>query len=139
VSCMALGSIGAHHRLHGFIHQVQLPLPLLCQVSTASHHLPPLAEYDYSHPLATFASDTGTALWLVTSDDIQPLQDDGTITYSDVPHSAKAIASNANILVVEKWLHDLVRPKGLSDKDYATFVCYASMFFATGGKLWQRS
>ncbi|KNZ80070.1 hypothetical protein J132_07951, partial [Termitomyces sp. J132] len=31
-------------RLHGFIHQVQLPLLLLCQVSMASHRLPPLAE-----------------------------------------------------------------------------------------------
>ncbi|KAG5334993.1 hypothetical protein C0989_002620, partial [Termitomyces sp. Mn162] len=126
-------------RLHGFIHQVQLPLPLLRQVSMASHRLPPLAEYDYLYPLATFASDTGTAPRLATSNNIQPLRDDGTTTYSNIPCSAKAIASNARILLVEKWLHDLVRPKGLSDKDYATFVCYASMFFATGGKLWQRS
>ncbi|KNZ76979.1 hypothetical protein J132_10325 [Termitomyces sp. J132] len=57
-------------RLHGFIHQVQLPLPLLCQVSMASHHLPPLVEYDDSHPLATFTSDTDTAPWLATSDNI---------------------------------------------------------------------
>ncbi|KNZ72276.1 hypothetical protein J132_04070 [Termitomyces sp. J132] len=31
--------------LHRFIHQVQLPLLLLRQVSTASHRLPPLAEW----------------------------------------------------------------------------------------------
>ncbi|KAG5349724.1 hypothetical protein C0989_002180 [Termitomyces sp. Mn162] len=88
--------------LHGFIHQVQLPLPLLCQVFKASHRLPPLAEYDYLHPIATFTSDPGTALQLAISDEIQPLRDNGTTTYSDVPRSAKAVASNACILLVEK-------------------------------------
>ncbi|KNZ73154.1 hypothetical protein J132_00989 [Termitomyces sp. J132] len=56
-----------------------------------------------------------------------------------MPCRAKAIASDACIVLVKKWLHDLARPKGLSDNEYATFVCYASMFFITGGKLWQRS
>ncbi|KNZ72324.1 Beta-lactamase-like protein 2 like protein, partial [Termitomyces sp. J132] len=100
------------NRLHGFIHQVQLLLPLLHQVSMASHHLPPLAKYDYLHPLVTFTND-------------------GTTTYSDIPCSAKAIASNTCVLLVKKWLHNIVRPKGLSDKDYATFIHYASMFFTT--------
>ncbi|KAG5327811.1 hypothetical protein C0989_011114, partial [Termitomyces sp. Mn162] len=125
--------------LHEFIHQVQLPLLLLRQVSTASHRLPPLTEYDCSLTLATFASNTNTPPRLETSDDITPLQDDGTTTYSNVPRSAKAITSDARVLLVEKWLHDLVRPNGLSDKDYATFVRYASMFFVMGGKLWRRS
>ncbi|KNZ75900.1 L-type lectin-domain containing receptor kinase IV.3 [Termitomyces sp. J132] len=46
--------------LHGFIYQVQLPLPLLCQVSMASHHLPPLVEFPHLHSLATFVSDKDT-------------------------------------------------------------------------------
>ncbi|KNZ82151.1 hypothetical protein J132_07737, partial [Termitomyces sp. J132] len=40
--------------LHSFIHQVQLLLPLLCQVSTASCRLPPLVEFPPLQPLATF-------------------------------------------------------------------------------------
>ncbi|KAG5348581.1 hypothetical protein C0989_009671, partial [Termitomyces sp. Mn162] len=125
--------------LHGFIHWVQLPLPLLCHLSMAAHRLPPVANLGCLPILATFASDTNTAPQLATSDDITPLRDDGTTTYSDVPRSAKAITSNARVLLVEKWLHDLIQPEGFSDKDYATFVRYASMFFVTGGKLWQRS
>ncbi|KNZ76913.1 hypothetical protein J132_10859 [Termitomyces sp. J132] len=41
----------------------------------------------------------------------------------------KAIASDAHILLVKKWLHDLARPNGLSNNEYATFICYTSMFF----------
>ncbi|KAG5347712.1 hypothetical protein C0989_011545, partial [Termitomyces sp. Mn162] len=126
-------------RLHGFIHQVQLPLPLLRHLSTAARRLFPAADLGCSPALATFASDTDTAPRLATSNDITPLRDDGTTTYSDVPRSAKATTNDARILLVEKWLHDLIRPEGFSDKDYATFVRYASMFFVTGGKLWRRS
>ncbi|KNZ81263.1 hypothetical protein J132_02098 [Termitomyces sp. J132] len=124
--------------LHGFVHQVQLLLPLLRQVSMASHRLRPLVEYNYLHPLASFTSGTDTLPRVATSDNILPLRDDSTTTYSDVPHSAKAITSDARILLVEKWLHNLIRPEGLSDKDYAAFIRYASMFFVMGGKLWQR-
>ncbi|KNZ73153.1 hypothetical protein J132_00988 [Termitomyces sp. J132] len=46
--------------LHGFIHQVQLPLLLLHQVSIASHCLPSLVKYPYSQPLAIFASNKDT-------------------------------------------------------------------------------
>ncbi|KNZ77651.1 hypothetical protein J132_04686 [Termitomyces sp. J132] len=55
---------------------------------------------------------------LVNSNNIQPLHDDGTTTYSNILCSAKAIASNTCILLVEKWLHNLVRPEGLSNNKY---------------------
>ncbi|KNZ73967.1 hypothetical protein J132_09042 [Termitomyces sp. J132] len=124
--------------LHGFIHQVQLPLPLLCQVSSALPLLSPLLEFQLLQPLATFVSDDSNSPvpQLANRNNILPLHDDGTTTYSDVPHSTKAIASETCMLMVEKWLNNHVRPESLSNAAYATFICYASMFFIAGRKLW---
>ncbi|KNZ80718.1 hypothetical protein J132_04692, partial [Termitomyces sp. J132] len=129
------------NQLHGFIHQVQLLLPLLHHVSSALQLLPSIHEFQPLQPLAIFSNDTidTSNPRLATSNNIWPLCDDTTTTYSDVHCSAKAIASDAYILMVQKWLSNLIRPESLSNATYVTFICYASMFFLAGSKLWQQS
>ncbi|KNZ73434.1 hypothetical protein J132_03956 [Termitomyces sp. J132] len=55
--------------------------------------------------------------------------------YNKIPCSAKVIASNKHMLLVKKWLNDLVRLENLSDTEYATFICYASTFFIAETKM----
>ncbi|KNZ80751.1 hypothetical protein J132_04561 [Termitomyces sp. J132] len=56
--------------------------------------------HEFIHqPLVTFVSNNSNALQLANSNNIQPLCDDGTTAYSNVLHSAKAIASDCQVLL----------------------------------------
>ena len=88
-------------RMNGLMHQIQLPLPLARRAAT-THLLPTHALYPLCS-LATFVTAPAT-----TTDDPAFLRDNSTtLTYNNVPRSAKGQAGNQQLQMVRAWLSTL--------------------------------
>jgi hypothetical protein len=59
-------------------------------------------------------------------------------SYNIVPRSALAEVDDVRITQVERWLNDPKRIEGLTDKEFATFVQYATQFFISRDRLWKK-
>jgi hypothetical protein len=60
------------------------------------------------------------------------------LSYDEVPRSDMAQNEDKRILLVRKWLGDLVRPSSMSDSEYATFLRYCMEFFLDSDILWRK-
>ena len=64
----------------------------------------------------------------------QTISDD----YSTIPRSTSANKEEIRLAKVVQFLDDLLRPIGMTDSEYDTFVRYHMRFFVQSGKLWRR-
>jgi len=55
-----------------------------------------------------------------------------------VPRSEKARLEEERLKWVKGWLEDPRKIEGMSERDYAAFVKYATRFFIVRGKIWKR-
>ena len=54
--------------------------------------------------------------------------------------TSAGLRADQRIKIVKEWLKDpLVRPEGMSDKEYRHFICYARQFFLKDDKLYKRA
>ncbi|KNZ75207.1 hypothetical protein J132_03928 [Termitomyces sp. J132] len=128
--------------MHGLVHAIQLPVPLL-HISASNRCLLLLVAYAplpllllvslLSNNPTNDASNLDDSLHhayplSIVMGDVQ--------TYNTMPHSAKAVAEDQHFLLVHQWLQDLKCPKHLSSTDYATLVCYTTTIFLADSKLW---
>ena len=111
-------------KLHGFIHQINDPhsnAPTISLVSTfaIAHN----AHDDLHQPDATDLS----------MEDSPQISD-----YDTIPRPPSSQADDDRLLKVRKWLHDLIRPEGLNDAQYSTFIRYCTEFFLDESTLWRK-
>ena len=78
----------------------------------------------------TFANDSVPLIEVLPPPSTNPL------SYNNVPQSPKALAGDHRVQLVKQWLSNFKRPPGLNDKALASFICYATSFFLSDGKLW---
>ena len=102
-------------QMHGFVHIIQ-DLPA--------------GEY--------FSVSSLTSSFIAAITRAQDLSEEEDLCYTAVPHSAKVIAEDIQLCKVCKWHIDWVRPDGLSDKEYMTFLQYCTEFFPDRDRLWQK-
>jgi hypothetical protein len=113
-------------QVNGFMHIVN-PSPRLPTISGFQLESPPVTCYVIE----------------TTREDSEPQEDmPGThaTPYTDVPRSETAIMADAKLRLVRHWLQTLVRPQGLSDAEYKTFMRYCTEFFLSGegDRLWRK-
>jgi len=99
-------------KLHGFMHQIN---------STSTSPYPTISTFAVAQDLS--------------EEDPSPIP----YSYDSIPRSAQAKADEDRLLKVRKWLQDLVRPIGLSDAEYSTFMRYCTEFFVDHDQLWRKS
>jgi hypothetical protein len=58
--------------------------------------------------------------------------------YNLIPRSKIAKLANSRIEAVKQWHQDLQQPSDLLDKQYATFIRYATEFFPDSDRLWRK-
>ena len=99
-------------RVHGFMHLIHDPQP--------RPSLP---------TIQTLVSTFATAQ--ISSEE----EDD---SYHQVPRSKNAKSDDLKLTAVRQWHSDLHRPPSLTDKQYATFIRYATEFFPDQDRLWRK-
>ena len=58
--------------------------------------------------------------------------------YSIVPRSDAAVTADERMETVRRWLKTLQWPVAMMDTEYKSFMQYATEFFISGNKLWQK-
>jgi hypothetical protein len=99
--------------LHGFIHMVQ-------SESRTLHSLPPVQ--------CLSASIAGAQISSIGEGD----------SYDIIPQSEIAKSHDSRLTAIRQWHQDLQRPSDLTDKQYTTFIRYATEFFPDGDRLWRK-
>ena len=104
------------------------------QVYGFMHFLNPLRQSVLQPDLcATFASDA--------VDDDGALRDpaaDTLLSYDSFPQFDKSREADECLARIRDWFTTLRQPANLTEKAYATFICYASHFFLKDSRLWRR-
>jgi hypothetical protein len=113
-------------RLHGFMHIINSPSPKI-------FHQPPISIYIAESNETTFAQDIDKP-----PDNSHTDKTEDSMDYSNVPRSDAAQRDDERILKVRKWHDDLLRPPGLSDSQYNTFLRYCTEFFISADRLWRK-
>jgi hypothetical protein len=100
-------------RLHGFLHIINSiePTPTT------------------STPTSSFVSILATA---------QISSEEEEDSYDIIPRSENAKSDDLKLLAIRKWHLDWKRPIGMKDKEYATFLRYATEFFPDHDRLWRK-
>jgi hypothetical protein len=59
-------------------------------------------------------------------------------SYDIVPQSEITKSHNSRLTAIGQWHQDLQQPSDLTDKQYMTFIRYATEFFPDGDRLWRK-
>jgi hypothetical protein len=99
--------------------------------------------YGFMHFIneAIIHSDQSTSIYIfisVATNAPTTSQDQGNISYDEVPWLPKAKHADDRLSLVTNWLETLARPSDMSDNDYTVFIHYSMYFFIQANKPWRK-
>ncbi|CDO77998.1 hypothetical protein BN946_scf184723.g5 [Trametes cinnabarina] len=135
--------------VHGFLHMI-LPLPApwrrwerdpaqmlaLADATEDGHNFSGGEENDEEDERAIRVANRSAIRIASETEAVNFAEPEGEVA---MPYSEQAKKADEWLQSVEAWLRTLMCPDGLSDTEYATFVCYAQNFFSNDRKLWRKS
>ena len=86
----------------------------------------------------SFAKPTASPIILILATAQISSEEEGDDSYNTIPRSENAKSDDIKLLAVRKWHQDWKRPLGMTDKEYATFLRYATEFFPDQDRLWRK-